>query len=133
MERTARCSCGQLSVIVDGDPEAHGICSCLECQKQTGSAFHWAGYWPKAAVRGIEGRATVWRRSSDAGRWTDTSFCPECGSAVYFYLESAPDYIGVSIGNLTDPNFPPPQFSGWQRYKHPWVVVPQNCTEMETQ
>lgn len=133
MDRTATCSCGQVAVTVRGDPKMHGICSCLECQKQTGSTFSHQGYWPKSAVQRIAGPTTAWRRSSDAGRWVDTHFCPVCGSAVYFYVEFDPDAICIAIGNFADPGFPPPQYSVWQRHKHPWIQVPAECNATDTQ
>jgi hypothetical protein len=133
MIRTAVCSCGQLSVTVSGDPEMHGICSCFECQKASGSAFSYAGYWPNSAVRKISGRSTVWRRSSDAGRWSDTYFCPVCGSAVYSYAEFAPDAINIAIGNFADPHFPPPKYAAWNRTKHDWVPIPQSSEAWDTQ
>ncbi|MGH6718417.1 MAG: GFA family protein [Alphaproteobacteria bacterium] len=129
MDRTAVCGCGQLSVTVRGEPGFHGLCSCLECQKASGSAFSYSGYWPKAAVQGIAGTSTVWRRISAKGRWLDTYFCPVCGSAVYGYAEFAPDMINVAIGNLADPGFPPPQYAVWNENKHPWVHVPEACAQ----
>jgi hypothetical protein len=133
MDRTAVCSCGQLSVTVSGDPAMHGICSCLECQKTSGSAFSYSGYWPNAAVQRISGRSTVWRRSSDSGRWADTYFCPVCGSTVYGYSEFAPDAINISIGNFAAPDFAVPSYAGWCKYKHAWVEVPASCEVMDTQ
>ena len=126
MERTAACSCGQLSLVVEGDPEFHGLCSCLECQRASGSAFTYAGYWPKTAVKKTTGETTTWRRITDTGRWFDTYFCPTCGSAVYWYGEFAPDMINIAIGNFADASFPPPIYAGWNTYKHPWVELPES-------
>ena len=81
-------------------------------------------YWPKSACRSIEGEATLWRRSSDAGRWLDNYFCPVCGSTVYWYAEFAPDEIGVSAGNFADPGFPAPTSAVWDSCRHPWVKLP---------
>jgi hypothetical protein len=111
----------------------HGICSCRECQKLSGSAFYYHGYWPKSAVRQINGKSTAWRRTSDAGRWVDSSFCPVCGSAVYSFAEFDPDSICISIGSFADPEFPVPQYSIWQRHKHAWVRIPESCEAMDTQ
>ena len=133
MERTATCSCGQLSVTVSGDPETHGICSCLECQKQSGSAFSYSGYWRKSAVRRTSGQSTVWRRTSDFGRWGDSYFCPVCGATVYAYMEMDPDAINIMIGNFADPNFPPPKYAAWNVSKHDWTVFPSSCETWETQ
>jgi len=133
MERTAACSCGQLAVTIAGDPEFHGLCSCLECQKSSGSAFSYSGYWPKSAVRSIRGDSTRWRRIAESGRWNDTHFCPTCGSAVYWYSEAVPDMINVAIGNFGDPGFPPPAYHVWSSSKHAWVTEPEGCEVHKTQ
>ncbi len=133
MERTATCSCGQLSATVSGEPRMHGICSCLECQRATGSAFLQHGYWPRSMVLRIEGQRTTWRRTSDAGRWVDNHFCPRCGSTVFSIAELDPELVCVSIGSFADPSFPAPQYSVWERYRHHWVQAPASCERMDTQ
>jgi hypothetical protein len=47
---------------------------------------------------------------------------PECGSTVYWDISVAPDVIGVAVGGLTDPTFPPPMISGFEAYGHPWAM-----------
>ena len=59
----------------------HGLCSCLECQRATGSSVFHHGYWPEAAIRARSGETRVWRRLADSGRWIDNHFCPVCGCA----------------------------------------------------
>jgi hypothetical protein len=125
--RTAACSCGQLRVTVTGKPGSVGACSCRECQKSTGSVFGISSYWPKSAVASIEGKSTVWRRGSDAGRWVDSYFCPTCGSTLYWYAEALPDSIGIAAGNFADPNFEPPTYAVWSETQHPWVKFPEGC------
>ncbi|MGO4840389.1 GFA family protein, partial [Rhizobiaceae sp. 2RAB30] len=34
--RTASCSCGGLSIQVEGEPLGVGVCHCLACQRRTG-------------------------------------------------------------------------------------------------
>ena len=123
MERVAVCSCGQLSVTIEGEPVHHGLCSCLECQKASGGPFTYTGDWPKSAVKRIAGAYTTWRRTSDLGRWLENCFCPTCGSHVFGYFEQGSDAISVSIGNFAEPAFPPPTYAIWNRFKHPWVAI----------
>jgi hypothetical protein len=53
--REATCHCGQLRLTVEGEPFNVSICSCLACQRRTGSAFGMqAGY--KADQVRVEGR-----------------------------------------------------------------------------
>jgi hypothetical protein len=131
MERTAACSCGQLSVTVEGEPAYHGLCSCLECQKLSGSAFSYSGYWPISAVKKTSGESKRWRRIAQSGRWLDQYFCPTCSSAVYFYVEFDPNMINIAIGNFADPNFPPPTYAVWNECKHAWVDVPEACASFD--
>ena len=63
-ERRAACSCGQLNVIVEGDPVRISMCHCLACQRRTGSAFGMQARFPVERVR-IDGRATEYVRISD--------------------------------------------------------------------
>ena len=59
--------------------------------------------------------------SCDSGGAT-FHFCPVCGSTVFWDIAAAPDIIGIAVGNLTDPTFPPPKISGFESYGHPWAM-----------
>ena len=133
MERTASCSCGQLSVSIEGDPQMHGLCHCRQCQKRSGSAFTYSGYWPKTAVKQISGNATRWRKIAESGRWLDVHFCPVCGTRVYWYVAFDETKIGLPIGGFAEHSFPPPVYSVWHESKQPWVEVPNTCMIFERQ
>ena len=133
MERTATCSCGQLSVSMEGDPQMHGLCHCLQCQTMSASAFTYSGYWPKPAVRKITGNATCWRKISESGRGIDIYFCPVCGGKVYWYLDFNENLIGLPIGAFTNRTFPPPVYSLWQESKVSWVEIPSSCKTFDRQ
>lgn len=125
-ERRAACSCGQLNVIVEGDPVRISMCHCLACQRRTGSAFGMQARFPVERVR-IDGRATEYVRMSDEGEERRSYFCPECGATVYFLLSALPDVVAVPIGGFADPGFPPPRVSVWESRRHPWVAVPEGA------
>jgi hypothetical protein len=101
--RRASCSCGQLTLEVEGDPVRVSICHCLACQRRTGSVFGMQARWRREQVR-IEGDATEYVRSSDEGEERSFFFCPRCGATVYYQLE--PKHIGVPVGAFADPTFP---------------------------
>ena len=132
-KRIASCSCGQLTVTCDGpDPERRSLCHCKNCQLQTGSAFAIQARFPRGQVR-IEGTSTAWTFPADGAkpvtyRSCDSEgatyhFCPECGSTVYWEIATAPDVLGVAVGAMTDPTFPPPMISGFEAYGHPWAMT----------
>jgi len=128
----AKCMCGQLSVTYTGpDPERRSMCQCNNCQMRTGSVFSVQARMPRALTK-IEGKSSAWAfpnpkmkpvifPSCDSGGAT-YHFCPECGCTVYWDLHFAPDFLGVAIGALTDPTFPPPVVSGFEAYGHPWAT-----------
>ena len=134
MERKAECACGQLKVTVQGDPLSTGMCNCTYCQKRTGSAFGLSSYFDKEnQLISIEGEHRAFRRTSQRGRWFEHHFCPECGSAVFWYGEQAPDWIGIAIGTFTDPDFPKPQAAVWIGTRMNWVTFPVDIPTFDEQ
>lgn len=120
--RTATCSCGQLRVVVEGEPVGVSVCHCLACQKRTGSVFGVQARWPRDRVR-TEGDAQTWRRIGDDGTTLDFRFCPHCGSTVWFTQDVAPDLVAVAVGAFGYPAFPAPARSSYESRRHPWVEL----------
>jgi hypothetical protein len=121
--RRAECSCGQLRLVVEGEPIRLSMCHCLACQRRTGSAFGIQARFPSDRVR-IEGRSTEYARVSESGEARAFHFCPDCGTTVYWRLSSPPDVIAVAVGAFADPAFPPPRISVYESRRHPWLEVP---------
>ena len=109
--RRASCSCGQLTVEVEGDPVRVSICHCLGCQRRTGSVFGVQARWPREQVR-IDGDATEYVFAFPTiARSTRFFFCPRCGANVYWGVT---EHITVPVGAFADPNFPAPRVSVWR-------------------
>lgn len=121
--REAACSCGQLRVAVEGEPLRVSVCHCLACQRRTGSAFGYQARFPRERVR-TTGEAREYTRDSDDGEPRTFSFCPQCGSTVFYVIGSVPDAVVVPAGAFADPGFPPPAFSVWESRRHGWVAMP---------
>jgi hypothetical protein len=128
--RHAACSCGQLSLVAEGEPIRISICHCLACQRRTGSTFGMQARFPRERVR-VDGRSTEYVRVSDAGDSRTSHFCPECGATVYYFLDSVPDAIAVPVGAFADPAFPPPRISVYESRRHGWVTVPADIEHHE--
>ncbi|HEU0195160.1 MAG TPA: GFA family protein [Gaiellales bacterium] len=121
--REATCSCGALRLQAEGEPVRISMCHCLACQRRTGSAFAIQARFPAERVQ-ISGNARTYRRLSDSGEERAFSFCPECGSTVYYTSADSPDLVAVPIGAFADPSFPPPTVSVHEACMHPWVALP---------
>ena len=120
--RSACCSCGQLQVTTTGDPARISVCHCLACQRRTGSAFGVQARFPRAAVT-MSGRGTEYVRTADSGKTVTSTFCPECGSTVYYELEVVPGFVGIPVGGFADPCFTAPQISIYEEHRHSWVTL----------
>ena len=122
----AACSCGQLTVQVQGDPVRVSVCHCLACQRRTGSTYGFQARWPVASAQ-ITGAAREYmRESDDLDEERRFYFCPDCGATVYYFTDE--EYIAIPVGVLADPSFPPPTVSVWEERKHSWVTVPEGVT-----
>jgi len=125
--RKASCSCGQLRVMVTGEPVRISICHCLNCQQRSGSLFAAQARWPREKVV-IEGPSTAWRRAGDEGGIGEFHFCPVCGTMVWYVAPVKegvePDTIAVAIGAFRDPDFPKPQYSVYDNRRHRWLQIP---------
>ena len=119
--RDAACSCGQLRLVVEGEPVRVSVCHCLACQRRTGSAFGYQARFPRDRVQ-ITGEARDYVRISDEGESRTFSFCPKCGATVYYVIESAPELLAIPVGAFADPEFPEPRFSVWETRKHRWLT-----------
>jgi hypothetical protein len=130
VSRTATCTCGQLRIEVEGEPNV-GVCHCLACQRRTGSVFAaLAGFRPPYTVTG---RATQYERAGDKGARFVFRFCPVCGTNL-FHTEMGFEDRGVSVavGGFADPTFPPPRDSVYDHRRHAWVVLPPGISTYDT-
>jgi len=105
--RIAECSCGQLFAACSGEPARVSVCHCLACKRRTGSAFSFNARYAVDDVA-IRGRASMYTRMGDSGSRATYSFCPDCGTTVYYRVDTDPGLIAIPAGGFAEPAFPPP-------------------------
>jgi hypothetical protein len=121
--REGGCACGAVRYRLASDPLFVHCCHCLNCQRQTGSAFVinllietdrvelLAGAPQPVDVPRDDGtRQTIWR-------------CPTCQVAVYSQY-TRPEVRFVRGGTLDDPASVAPDVHIFTRSKLPWVELP---------
>jgi hypothetical protein len=125
--RTASCSCGQLSIEVQGEPRGVGVCHCLACQRRTGSVF--AALASFAGPYRVSGAASEYVRTGDQGARFTFRFCPVCGTNLFHTEEGYENRsVRVAVGAFADLSFPPPRVSVYDSRRHPWVRLPPGVT-----
>ena len=133
MTRMAECACGAFKVRVEGEPIAVGVCSCIQCQRRTGSVIGMGAYFPKQSVEPVADFKTFVRAGHSGANLT-ICFCPACGSSIFWEGGySNPDYRGVAVGCFADPSFPAPQAAFFTASQHPWVTLPADVVLFETE
>ena len=124
----ATCQCGQLRVTTVGDPDIVMACSCLACQRRTGSPFGVGAYF-RREVATTEGEPRIHSRVADSGLDVCIRFCPECGTSVYWTAQLRPEHVGVAVGCFGEPGFALPVRVVWSETKHPWIRFPEGVPE----
>ena len=121
----ASCQCGKLTATIDdGAAPMVVACHCIDCQKRTGSPFGSMAYYPRDTVA-VAGEAREYARRTDSGNIYTTGFCPDCGSTLYGKASRFPDIVGVTVGTIADPAFPPPVRSVYEQSRHHWLAMPE--------
>lgn len=131
-ERIASCGCGNIKVVVKGDPEHCFACHCDYCQRLSGSLGTFAAVFSDEQVESIEGEASVY---SDFPKWpgTERFFCGNCGTAVHWTNPTSfPGKHLVAIGCFADKDFPGPTASFHTRYRHDWLHGFESADDFES-
>ena len=127
--RTARCCCGQLQITVKGDPSINGLCHCADCRRRTGSAFGWSAYFEETQI--IERRGAFTTYTVDAESKQERSFCPRCGTTLWWTVDARPGQVGVAGGAFVDPPLPTPSSSYRDAKRLDWVTIPENWAKVD--
>jgi hypothetical protein len=125
------CACGEVRYRLTSEPLFVHCCHCLNCQRQTGSAFVinvlietdrvelLAGEpEPVDVPRGKTGKQRIFR-------------CPTCQVAVFSRYTRATVRF-VRAGTLDDPSRVSPDVHIYTRSKLPWVTLPDSVPAFAT-
>lgn len=126
------CQCGAVRYVVTVDRLVAYACHCLECQKQSASAFGISVSIPSERVR-IEGAMQVYRRPTDVGTHTDCWFCKTCGTRLYHQSTGAADWMTIKGGTLDRSDLLILVGHIWVKRKQPWLQLPSDTPAHATQ
>ncbi|MEP2531274.1 GFA family protein [Shimia sp.] len=117
------CGCGQLTYEMHGAPMIVHCCHCLECQKQTGSAYVLNAIVETDRVQ-LKGNRTEHTLSTPSGKGQIVTRCADCGTAVVSrYMVRLGKLTYVRVGTLDDPASCPPDVQIFTSSKQPWVPL----------
>jgi hypothetical protein len=129
-QREGGCACGAVRYRLTSEPLFVHCCHCLNCQRQTGSAFVINILIETDRVELLAGepqRVDVPRGTKKQKIWR----CPSCQTAVYSQYTS-PRVRFVRAGTLDDPSAVAPDVHIYTRSKLSWVTLPDDVPAFTT-
>jgi hypothetical protein len=123
--REGGCACGEIRYRLASDPLFVHCCHCLNCQRQTGSAFVVNILIEADRVELLSGDPQPVTVPRSGGKKQRIWRCPSCQVAVYSQYTS-PRVRFVRAGTLDDPAFVEPDVHIFTRSKLPWVALPES-------
>jgi hypothetical protein len=120
------CSCGAIRYRLTSEPMFTHCCHCLNCQRQTGSAFVINLLIEADRVDLLAGEPGPVDVPRDDGSKQRIYRCPDCQVAV-FSEYGGPAVLFVRAGTLDDPSGVVPDVHIYTRSKVPWVTLPEGA------
>ncbi|HZP20885.1 MAG TPA: GFA family protein [Bauldia sp.] len=130
-ELEGRCACGAVRYSLGSAPMFVHCCHCLDCQRQTGSAFVLNALIERDRVRLLSGATHGIRVPTDSGRPHEIHRCPTCEVALWSHYGGNEKIAFVRIGTLAQPAALTPDVHIYTRSKQPWVVIPEGVPAFE--
>jgi hypothetical protein len=128
--REGGCSCGAVRYTLTSDPLFTHCCHCLNCQRQTGSAFVINLLIEADRVELLAGEPEPIHVPRDDGSTQRIFRCPTCQVAV-FSEYGRPEVRFVRAGTLDDPSAITPDVHIYTRSKLPWITLPESVPAFE--
>jgi hypothetical protein len=128
--REGGCSCGGVRYRLTSDPLFVNCCHCLNCQRQTGSAFVINVLIELDRVEIVVGEPQLVEVPRDDGSAQEIFRCPRCQTALYSRY-SHPVVAFVRAGTLDEPASVSPDAHIFTRSKLPWVTLPESVPSFE--
>ena len=125
------CACGEVRYRLTSAPMFNHCCHCLDCQRQTGSAFVLNALIETDRIDITKGEPRPTSVPTDSGRPHDVWRCPTCLTALWSDYGRRPALRFVRMGTLDDPMALKPDVHIFTRSKQPWVGLPADVPAVE--
>jgi hypothetical protein len=124
ISREGGCACGEVRYRLTSEPLFVHCCHCLNCQRQTGSAFVINLLIETDRVELLAGDPQPVDAPRDDGSAQRVWRCPTCQVAVYSQY-TRPEFRYVRGGTLDEPRQIAPDVHIFTRSKVDWLALPE--------
>jgi hypothetical protein len=130
VSREGGCACGAVRYRLTSEPLFTHCCHCLNCQRQTGSAFVINLLIEADRVELLAGEPQPVEVPRDDGSTQRISRCPNCQVAVFSDYGRA-EVLFVRGGTLDQPREITPDVHIFTKSKVSWVTLPESVPAFE--
>src|SRR5277367_2866521 len=125
------CACGAVRYRLKSGPMFVHCCHCLDCQRQTGSAFVINALIETDRVQLTKGATTGVPVPTDSGRPHVVHRCGACQTALWSHYGGHETMAFLRAGTLDQPSAIAPDVHIFTRSKLPWVGLPEATPAFE--
>ena len=118
------CACGEVRYRLASPPMFVHCCHCLDCQRQTGSAFVLNAIIETDRVALLSGAPEPVRVPTDSGRPHDIYRCPACKTALWSDYGRRGVMVFLRVTTLDEGHDIAPDVHIFTRSKLPWLILP---------
>jgi hypothetical protein len=119
---TGGCACGAVRYEASGEPMAHAVCFCTDCQKGNGGAPTYGLVIAKDAFKLTKGKLASYTVKADSGGDAVRNFCKDCGTPVISGPAGAPITV-IKVGTLDDASIFKPTVQIFTASARPWMHI----------
>ena len=135
MKIDGACSCGNIRIEGEADPDSVSVCHCTDCQSASGTAFR-VSIPVSGATFKMTGQPTIFiKTTAESGNPRVQAFCPTCGSPIYSTTpgEGQQAMYIVRVGILKQRDQLMPKRQIWWRSARDWVTGLDAIRKVEKQ
>jgi hypothetical protein len=115
------CHCGRITYEAEVDPERVIICHCTDCQTISGGPYR-VNVPVLIDLIDLRGEPKTYVKRADSGDAVSTTFCPECGTALYSAKGDAPAFLFLRLGAVKQRARLAPKAQGFCRSALQWAM-----------
>jgi hypothetical protein len=129
---TGGCLCGAVRYSIDAEPlpGRQLLCHCVDCQKQTGTAFVSGMAFPADGVTVTGTMTTFTMPGGQSGEPMHRRFCTKCGSPMFIEKDGTGRTL-LMAGTLDDKSLFKPAISLFCEQAPSWVVMPADTENLQ--
>ncbi len=115
------CHCGAISYDAEINPDKVIICHCTDCQTISGAPYR-VNVPVSLSKFDLRGVPREYVKTGDSGDQVATTFCGNCGAALYSYKGDKPLFVFLRLGSVRQRAELRPRLQGFCRSAMPWVM-----------